>query len=59
MRAVSASILRSTAQNLLSVLHQGPKLPAVRTDSIGSALWEQVISSPMRTIVAKLITASR
>lgn len=39
--------------------YQGQQLPSVQTDYIGSALWEQVILSPMRTVVAKLITAPR
>lgn len=40
-------------------LYEGQKHPTVQTDYIDSALWEQVISSPARIVVAKLIRSPR
>lgn len=56
---VCHELLQKFSSQHMLVLHQVQKLPTVETDYIGSALWKQVISSPTRTVIAKLIIAPR
>lgn len=48
---------RRSPQSICQRSTEDRSLPAAQTDYIGSVLWEQVISSRMRTVIAKLIMA--